>query len=52
MREYLDNVYLSHGGEADNMRLLGETLHVFAGEVLITAWTLPKGLRPLIHPPK
>jgi hypothetical protein len=27
----------------------GETVYMFAGEVLITAWTLPKGLRPLVR---
>ena len=44
---YLDNVLISHGGAADNMRLLGETLYLFADAVLITAWQLPRGLRPL-----
>ena len=49
LRKYLDNVFISHGGAADNMWLLGETLYLFDGEVLITAWTLPKGLRPLVR---
>jgi hypothetical protein len=47
LRKYLDNVFISHGGAADNMRLLGETLYLFADAVLITAWQLPRGLRPL-----
>ena len=44
LRRYLDALWQQHR-TADNIRLYGEYLFLFSGNVLITAWHLPASYR-------
>lgn len=45
LRRYLDAHFHNHSRLGNNMRVYGEHLFIFAGETLITAWTLPNEYR-------
>ena len=46
LKKYLDELWNEHK-HANNLRLYGETLFVFANHRLLTVWHLPTELRPL-----
>lgn len=47
-RKYLDAKFRLHH-VADNMRVFGNHLFLFQGDILITAWTIPLCFRKAAH---
>jgi len=41
MKKYFDFLYLSHNNVANNIRIFGEFVYIFKGEILITIINLP-----------
>lgn len=48
LRRYLEALYLQYG-KANNLRVYGQVVYLFADQTLITLWPLPQELKALAN---
>lgn len=48
-RYYLDNLYYSYNGQTDNIRVYGDKIYIFCGNVLVTVFNLPSKYMGMVN---